>query len=103
MPRDVPDLNEAEWNRIVEVLAIWGEVHPRRDLPLIQLLDGSELTPADIGRAVTDPESPHGQLLYRVFATTKIEDDRSPPEPLDEVLLDFERDARAWSFGDRLG
>jgi hypothetical protein len=102
MPRDVPDLSDAEWGRIVEVLAIWGEIHPRRHLPLIQLVDGSELTPADIGRAITDRESPQGQLLYRVFATTKIEDDRLPPEPLDEVLADFERDTRAWRFGDKL-
>jgi hypothetical protein len=96
MPRDVPGLIDDDLLRLTEVLITWSEVHPRPDLPLIQLGDGSELTPRDIGVAMAEPGSRIGQFLYRAFSAAQIEDELSPAEPLDEILTDFERDTRAW-------
>ena len=60
---------------------------------MIQLADGSELTPRDIARAVLEPDSVHGALLYRVFAAGLVADDVERPEPLEAILEDFQRDA----------
>ena len=103
MARDVPSLSDAEWRRIAEVLAAWSEAHPRPNVPVVQLADASELTPFDIGHAIRDVQTGRGQLLYRAFAASQIQDDFAPAEPLDEVLADFERDTRAWRFGEDRG
>jgi hypothetical protein len=103
MSRDVPSLSDADWRRITEVLAAWSEAHPRPHVPVVQLADSSELTPFDIGVAITDIESRPGQLLYRVFAASQIEDDFARAEPIDEILADFEQDTRAWRIGEIRG
>lgn len=103
MSRDVPRLSDADWRRIAEALVAWSEAHPRPHLPVVQLADTSELTPFDIGLAIRDIESGPGQLLYRVFAASQIDEDSAPAEPIDEILADFERDTRAWRFGENRG
>jgi hypothetical protein len=39
MSRDVPELGDAEWERIAETLAAWSQAHPRPHLPVVQLAD----------------------------------------------------------------
>lgn len=82
------------------VLVVWGEVHPRRHVPVLQLGDGRELTPAEISRAASDPESWVAGLLRRAFAASQLDDEISPAEPLDEILLDFELDLSEWRLGE---
>jgi hypothetical protein len=93
MPQDVPHLSPRERGAIVETLQRWAAVHPRRNLPLLGFLDGSELTPAEIAEAVASPESPRGQFLLRVFAAGLIPDRVEEPEELTQILADFQRDA----------
>lgn len=65
MPRGMR-LDEGPRRQIAEALQAWAEVHPRRDLPVVALIDGSELTPIEMARAAEDPDSPRGQHLLRV-------------------------------------
>jgi hypothetical protein len=97
MPREVPYLNDEERERIVETLTAWARVHPRRNLPIVGLADGSELTPQDMANAVADPNSPRGQHLFRVFATGLIADEVERPETLDEILDDYRKDTARWT------
>jgi hypothetical protein len=96
MPRDVPFLNSDQRNEIAETLRAWAASHPRAESPLIQLADGSELSPLDMARAVEEPDSPRGALLYRVFAAGTIEDEVERPETLDEILTDYRKDTATW-------
>ncbi len=101
MPRDVPSLNAAQRQQIAETLHAWAEVHPRRDLPIVALMDGSELTPLEMADAVGNPNSPRGQLLLRVFAAGLIPDNVERPETLEEILSDYQEDTRRWRLGSR--
>lgn len=96
MPREVPALDPGQVELIAEVLSRWGEVHPRPEMPIIQLADGSELTPRDISAAVRGPDSRRGRLLFRVFAVALVDDGVEPSESLERMLTDFERDADEW-------
>src|SRR5438034_10065064 len=96
MPRDVPDLERSQREAIVTTLVRWAEAHPRRDIPLIQFADGSEMTPRDIARALVESESPRGQMLFRVFAAGLIEDNVEPHESLGQIPADFRRDTERW-------
>jgi hypothetical protein len=96
MPREVPYLNDEQRGRIVETLGAWASVHPRRNLPIVGLADGSELTPLDMANAVADPDSPRGQHLFRVFAAGLIDDDVETPETLDQILDDYRLDTLRW-------
>jgi hypothetical protein len=98
MPRDVPALSESQRRRIAETLKLWAEHHPHPDLPVIQLADGSELTPRDMAHSVNEPDSQRGLLLYRVFAVGLIKDDVEPPETLEEILSDYWVDIRNWQY-----
>jgi hypothetical protein len=99
VPREVPHLEEYQRQKISEALHAWAEVHPRRDLPIVALIDGSELTPMDMARAVDEPDSPRGQHLLRVFAAGLIADKLEPAETLDEILDDYRKDANRWREG----
>lgn len=103
MAREVPPLGNKQWSRIIDVMVAWSEAHPRAHLPVLQLGDGSELTPTDIGRAVTDSDSWIAQLFYRAFAVSQLDDPYAPAEPLDEILLDFELDTHEWQLGQSIG
>ena len=97
MPRDVPFLNPDQRTLIAETLRAWAASHPRAESPLIQLADGSELSPLDMaGRAVEEPDSPRGAFLYRVFAAGTIEDNMERPETLEEILADYRKDTEIW-------
>jgi hypothetical protein len=97
--REVPHLSEDQRRHISDALHSWADVHPRRDLPIVALIDGSELTPLDMARAVDDPQSPRGQHVLRVFAAGLIDDDVEAPETLDEILEYFWKDAARWREG----
>jgi len=99
MPRDVPFLNADERTQIAETLRAWAASHPRAESPLIQLADGSELSPLDMARAVQEPDSPRGAFLYRVFAAGTIEDEVERPETLEEILADYRKDTETWEGG----
>jgi hypothetical protein len=96
MPQDVPPLTAAQRAQVTEALSLWAENHPYRDLPIIQLADGSELTPRDMAIAASEPESQRGRLLYRVFATALIPDEVESAETLEEILIDYRRDIEFW-------
>ena len=96
MPQDVPSLSESQRLRIAETMRAWAESHPSRNLPIIQLADGSELTPLDMAVAAAEPDSRRGRLLYRVFAAGLIEDKIEPLETLEDILLDYWRDVESW-------
>ena len=98
MTRDLPPLGPEERKRIAGVLSYWGRSHPKRETPIIQLANGSELTPLDIALAVEEGDALRGQLLFRVFAAGLLDDGVEPPESLDEILADFERDAAEWEM-----
>jgi hypothetical protein len=93
---EFPGLTESQRHQIEQTLKVWANVHPCPDLPVIQLADGSELTPRDMAAAVADPESRRGRLLYRVFAKGLIDDGIEPPETLDGILADYWRDVENW-------
>lgn len=93
MALSAPELSKEQRRAIENTLARWAEVHPRPDAPIIQLADGSELTPRTIAIAVQDPDSERGQLMFRVFATGLIADDVEEPETLEQILADFTGDA----------
>jgi hypothetical protein len=95
LPRGVR-LDEGQRRQIAEALHAWAEVHPRRDLPVVALIDGSELTPIEMARAAEEPESPRGQHLLRVFAAGLIADDVEEPETLEQILSDYWRDTYRW-------
>ncbi|MBC9729676.1 hypothetical protein [Streptomyces sp. TRM68367] len=97
MPYKVQELTESERQRIAETLSRWAAVHPRRNLPIIALADGTELTPAGMAEAVASPGSPHGEYLFRSFAVALTADDVEEPEDLDTILADYERDADQWA------
>ncbi len=97
MPREVPYLDQGQRGQIVATLAAWARVHPRRDLPIVGLAEGSEVTPREMADAVSDPASPLGQHLFRVFAAGLIADDIERREELTEILDDFRRDTAQWS------
>ena len=97
MARSLPDLTQEERSAIARTLARWAEMHPRPDIPIAQLLDGSELTPRSMADAVQDPNSTRGQFIFRVFAAGLIEDASGESETLDQILADFVLDAQ----GDR--
>jgi hypothetical protein len=101
MPRFAVHLDESQQRQIAEALQAWAEVHPRQDLPVVSLIDGSELTPIDMARAAAEPNSPRGQHLMRVFAAGLIDDDFEKPETLEEILSDFWHDTRQWREGRR--
>ena len=96
MPREVPYLHDEERGQIVETLTEWARVHPRRNLPMVGLADGSELTPQDMADAVADPDSPRGEHLFRVFAAGLIGDEVERPETLGEILDDYRKDTARW-------
>jgi hypothetical protein len=96
MPQDVPALTDDQRTAIAQVLYAWGEAHPNRHRPLIRLADGSELTPWDIGRAVVEPHSENGELIYRVFAYALIEDEFDRGRSLEEILQVYVRDLQEW-------
>lgn len=95
MPRGV-HLDEREQRQIAETLQAWAEVHPHRNLPVIALIDGSELTPLDMARAAAEPDSPRGRQLLRVFAAGLIADDDEKLESLDQILDDYWQDTKRW-------
>lgn len=97
MPQDVPPLSDEQRSAIAHVLGAWGEVHPFASRPLIRVGDGSELTPRDIGRAVQDPESEAGQLIYRVFSYALIENESDAGRSLEEILDVYVRDLSEWT------
>jgi hypothetical protein len=96
MPQDVPQLEPSQIDEIRNVLRRWGSAHPRRHDPLIRLADGSELTPAEISRAVRDPRSPIGALLLRVIAFGVVEDHVSAGRSVEDVLAAYRRDLDEW-------
>ena|ERR1700760_2627931 len=98
MSQDVPILSESQRRLIAETLKLWAEHHPYPDLPVIQLADGSELTPRDIAHSINEPDSRRGILLYRVFAVGLIKDEIEPPETLEEILSDYLVDIRNWQY-----
>ena len=95
LPRRVR-LGEGEQLQIAETLLAWAEVHPHPDLPVVALIDGSELTPMDMARAAAEPDSPRGQHLLRVFAAGLIADDVEEPETLEQILNDYWQDTNRW-------
>jgi len=99
LPREVPSLDKTQRQQIAETLHEWAEVHPRRDLPVVALMDGSELTPLEMAAAVGDPDNPRGQYLLRVFAAGLIADQEESPETLEEILSDYREDTRRWRQG----
>jgi hypothetical protein len=96
VPQDVPELSSAQRKEIASVLSMWAEVHPRADLPLISLLDGSELTPRDLAAAAREPTSQRGALIYRVFAAGLIPTELDEPHDLETILAAFYRDIERW-------
>lgn len=70
---------------ITQTLALWAEAHPRRDLPVVQLGDGSELTPRDIG------DDRRAQLTLCL-----LEEPGVPSISLDDALGVFRADANRW-------
>ena len=96
MPQDVPDLSSDQREQITSVLSRWAEFHPRADLPLIQLLDGSELTPRDLAAAAREPSSERGALIFRVFAAGLIPTQLDEPQELETILAAFARDIDEW-------
>jgi hypothetical protein len=96
MPLDVPFLNADQRTQIAETLRAWAASHPQAASPLIQLADGSELSPLDMARAVEEPDSPRGAFLYRVFAAGTIKDEVERPETLEEILADYRNDTETW-------
>jgi DNA-directed RNA polymerase specialized sigma24 family protein len=100
MAAEEPSLTDDERERVRSVLLFWAEVHPRPDRPVIQLADGSELTPRDIGRAMVEPRSRYESTLFRVFALTQREEPEVPRISLDVALGVFARDAERWASPD---
>jgi hypothetical protein len=98
MPRDVPKLSGQEREEIARTLAEWADAHPHPDIPLIALVEGTDLSPREIAAAVQDPESRTGRMLYRVFATALIEDEVEKPESLQEILSDFRHDTESFQY-----
>lgn len=103
MPRDVPPLAHSQQAILAETLAAWAEVHPRRYIALIQLADGSELTPEDIARAAAEPDTRDGQMIGRVFSNgihgdpSGIHADRDDPDrALEQILGAYIRDTERW-------
>ncbi len=96
MPRDVPPLAPRQQTLLAETLAAWAEVHPRRYIALIQLADGSELTPEDIARAAAEPDTRDGQLIGRVFSNGIRDDREDPDRSLEEILGAYVRDTQRW-------
>ncbi len=97
MPQNVPPLSPDARLAIRDVIGRWGQMHPRRDAPLIRLSDGSELTPFDLARAAHRPESPSGRLLYRLFAFGTVDADLGGGRPLEQLLDPYRRDLEEWS------
>jgi hypothetical protein len=96
VPQEVPTLTSDQRERISSVLSIWAEFHPRPALPLIQLADGSELTPRDLAEAAQEPASERGSMIYRVFACGLIPTQLDEPQDLESILAAFERDVDEW-------
>ena len=61
-------VSESQLETLGVVLAEWAEVHPRRDRPLMALLDDHELTPMEIAEALRDRQSPMHDAVARVFS-----------------------------------
>jgi hypothetical protein len=63
---------------------------------LIQLADGSELTPIDLAYGAAEPDSRVGRLIQRVFSNGLREDTAEPQRSLDEILGAYRRDTERW-------
>lgn len=100
MPRDVRPLDDEQQYRLADALSDWAELHPRPDLALIQVADGSELTPRDLAAAVREPASPRGRLVLRVYAVALYGDDRREID-FEELLSVYRADAERWAAGER--
>lgn len=89
-------LDEEARARIAETLRAWAEVHPRRDLPLLELADGSQLTPRTMAAAAGEPRSRAGEYVLTMFELALADEVRGPHE-LDELLVVFARDTERWA------
>lgn len=96
MPLEVSPLNESQRHEIAKTLRVWADYHPYRNLPIIELADGSELTPESMALAAAEPDSRRGRLIYRLFAVGLIDDSVEPPETLGQILAGYWRDIELW-------
>lgn len=90
-------LDEFSRAQIAKTLQWWAEVHPRRDQPVLERADGSQLTPRTIATAVRYPGSPIGEPIFEMFALGMADTRRDGPRDLDQVLQVFIADAQRWS------
>lgn len=97
MPRDFQPLQGDSRELIAETLGRWAKAHPHSDRPVVQLLDGSELSPLDLADLAAHPTTQRGEFLMRMFAVGLVEDQGQEEQvQLVEVLADFERDIAEW-------
>lgn len=63
---------------------------------MLEVADGSQLTPRTIAAAARAPDSRTGALIYAMFGLA-VEDKTRGPHELEQILTVFDRDAERWS------
>jgi hypothetical protein len=95
---EFPPLGPDELEQIRRVAREWAHVHPEPETPIIELLDGSVMTPVDIARTLDDPQSRNGQTVLGMFAIRLNGfQDYGGVASIDEVLKPFRNDISAWT------
>lgn len=92
--QEFPSLDPSVVQRIRRAVHAWAKVHPDPRVPVLLLMDGSEMTAGDIADALDHPETGRGRTLVRMFAVAMA--DKKLNLSMDEILKPFEQDISAW-------
>ncbi len=93
---EFPDLAADEISRIRFAVREWARFHPSPETPVLQMLDGSVMTPRDIADGLDEVDTPRGRTIYRMFAVIIRGAKESEALTLSQVLAPFEADLAAW-------
>jgi hypothetical protein len=92
---EFPELDPETFDRIRHAVQRWASVHPSPEVPVLVMLDGSEMTPQDIADALELPDTPRGRTLYRMFSIT-VAGPEETRMPVDDIVTHFEFDIARW-------
>jgi hypothetical protein len=93
---DFPVLEPDQEKRISELAHEWARLHPAPEVPVLLMMDGSELTPRSIADAFDYPDTPRGQTVRRMFAVALHSPEKRMILSFDEILSHFEHDISMW-------
>lgn len=108
MATTAPKISPEVFVKVADVLQLWGAEHPLPDVAVIATSDGSDITPREISRAMTDVIDRAGdsteigrpaKTVRMLFSAAAFEAEgvEAQQELVEEILHEFREDLQRWS------